>query len=170
MPWWLLLLLIPLADAILLVYVAVEFLGAVPTVALVVITALLGMTFVRAEGRRTMRKIQTAAAEGRLPSDELLDGGLLIAAGAFFLTPGLVTDALGLLIVLPVTRAPIRWATKKYLVVPYLDKRTDGFTTGEVYTFGFPNPDEVTQQYGDDDTVNLDDDAWNIDIEDDDTE
>ena len=80
------LLLIPLADALLLAYVASAVLDWTLVVLLVVLTALLGMLFVRAEGRHTMRKIQQALAEGRAPTDELIDGGMLIAAGAFLLT------------------------------------------------------------------------------------
>jgi UPF0716 protein FxsA len=132
------LLLIPLADAIMLVFVAGEI-GAVPTVLLVVLTGLIGMLLVRAEGRHTLARIQQKAARGEPPTDELLDGALLIAAGAFLLTPGVVTDALGFLLTIPPTRYPIRTLLKKYVVVPKLDERTGGFVTGGVWTSGFPN-------------------------------
>ncbi|MFB6093890.1 MAG: FxsA family protein [Halanaeroarchaeum sp.] len=140
---WLLaaLLIVPIADAFLLVIVA-SHIGAVPTVALVVLTALLGMLFVRAEGRHTLARIQRSAASGEIPTDEVLDGGLLIAAGAFLLTPGLVTDALGFLIAVPVTRIPIRMALKRFVVLPLLERETGGFATGTVYTFGFPDGDD----------------------------
>jgi len=82
--------------------------------------------------------MQRKLARGEPPTDELLDGGLLIAAGAFLLTPGLVTDALGFLLALPLSRVPIRMAVKKYLVVPYIDSETDGFASGNVYIGGFP--------------------------------
>jgi UPF0716 protein FxsA len=116
-------------------------LGPVETVALVVVTALLGMLFVRAEGRRTLAKIQRSLARGEAPTDELVDGGLLIAAGAFLLTPGFVTDLAGLLLVLPPTRIPVRWVLKKYFVVPMVDEKTGGFATGNVWTAGFPPSD-----------------------------
>jgi len=192
------LLLVPLADAIFLVFVAGE-LGWEVTVALVVLTALLGTLFVRAEGRATLARIQQSLAEGKPPTDELVDGGLLIAAGAFLLTPGLVTDALGFLIVFPVTRVPFRWAVKRY-VRPKLDAKTGGFATGNVYTFGFPGDDDGASggpfgpggpgsggsgggsaggtggrsgPFGggasrDDDTVDLDEDAYEVEFEDDD--
>ncbi|MFB6171605.1 MAG: FxsA family protein [Haloarculaceae archaeon] len=131
------LLLVPLLDLLLLVVVA-DFVGLVPTVALVVLTALLGMLFVRAEGRHTIRKIQEKTARGDLPTDELLDGGLLLIAGAFLLTPGIVTDALGFLLAIPVTRYPVRVAVKRYVAVPYIDAKTGGFATGDVWTQGFP--------------------------------
>jgi len=185
------LLLVPLADAIFLVFVAGE-LGWELTVALVVLTALLGTLFVRAEGRATLARIQQSLAKGEPPTDELVDGGLLIAAGAFLLTPGLVTDALGFLIVFPLTRVPFRWAVKRY-VRPRLDAKTGGFATGNVYTFGFPGDDDGATggpfgpgasggggaggaagsggPFGggttsDDDTVDLDEDAYEVDFED----
>lgn len=155
-----LLLLIPLADAFLLIWVA-TWLGAVETVALVVLTALLGMVFVRAEGRRTIRKIQRAVANGEQPGDELIDGGLLIAAGAFLLTPGLVTDVIGFLLVVPPTRIVIRTLLKRFVIVPYADERTGGFVTGNVYVGGFPG--EAGQPGDDsDDTVDLDPDDYDV--------
>ncbi|WP_121820516.1 FxsA family protein [Halostella salina] len=169
MIWWLLaLLLIPLLDALFLIYVALELLGAVETVLLVVLTALVGMLLVRAEGRRTMAKIQRSLAQGEPPTDALLDGGLLIAAGAFLLTPGLVTDAVGLLLALPPTRALIRMALKRWVVTPYVDEKTGGFATGNVYTFGFPDGDADRERDGPDDTYDLGDDAYDVDFEDDD--
>ena len=133
-----LLLLIPLLDALFLVVVA-DFLGWQLTVLLVVLTALVGMIFVQLEGRRTLRRLHRTVQSGRPPTDELLDGGFLVAAGAFLLTPGLVTDAIGLLFVFPPSRYVFRTALKRWILVPYLDSRTDGFVTGRLYTAGFPD-------------------------------
>ena len=135
-----LLLVVPLVDALFLVFVATQ-LGWALTVGLVVLTAILGMLLLRAEGRATIARVQRKLAQGQPPTDELLDGGLLIGAGAFLLTPGLVTDALGFLLALPLTRIPIRMAVKKYVVVPYIDRETGGFATGNVYIGGFPSGD-----------------------------
>ena len=135
-----LLLVVPLADALFLVFVATR-LGWTLTVALVVLTAILGMLLLRAEGRATLARVQRKLARGEPPTDELLDGGLLIASGAFLLTPGLVTDALGFLLALPITRVPIRLGVKRYVVVPYVDSQTDGFASGSVYIGGFPGGD-----------------------------
>ncbi|MEF8831139.1 MAG: FxsA family protein [Halobacteriales archaeon] len=150
------LLLIPLADALLLVVVA-DFLGWPATVLLVVLTALLGMLAVRAEGRHTLRRLQTRLARGELPTDELLDGGLLVAAGAFLLTPGVVTDALGFLLAVPVTRYPIRALVKRY-GRRYVDVQTGGFATGSVYTGGFPDEDGGV--------YDVDPDAYDVDFDD----
>lgn len=151
------LLLIPLADAALLVVVA-DSLGWPATVALVVLTGLLGTLLVRAEGRHTLRTASEKLQRGEPPADELLDGALLVAAGAFLLTPGLVTDALGFLLALPPTRAPVRAVLKRYVVVPYLDRRVDGLVTGEAWTGGFPGAET---------TVDLDPEEYRVDDEED---
>ncbi|MFB6092869.1 MAG: FxsA family protein [Haloquadratum sp.] len=145
-----LLLAIPLADTLLLVPIATRI-GLVPTVLLVVLTGLLGMLLVRAEGRHTLSKLQRKAATGEVPTNALLDGGLLVAAGAFLLTPGVVTDVLGFALALPVTRYPIREIVKRYVVRPYLDRRTGGFVSGNVWVGGFPDDDVVNldpEEYG----------------------
>jgi len=165
------LVLIPLADILLLVWVAGRI-GAVPTVAMVVLTALIGLMLVRAEGRHTLRELQRQAASGELPTDPLLDGALIVAAGAFLLTPGLVTDLVGLLLVLPVTRPPIRAAIKRWVVVPWLERETGGFVSGNVYVGGFPFgrgddwPGEAQTGGSGGDTVDLGPDAYHIDVED----
>ena len=166
-----LLLLIPLIDALLLV-VATAYLGWQLVVLLVVLTALVGLLLVRVEGRHTLARIQRKVARGEAPTDELIDGGLLIAAGAFLLTPGLVTDAVGFLIVLPLTRYPIRVALKKWVITPYADEKTGGFATGNVYIGGFPGdgvPDErgaPGQQSGSDGPDDGFDDATDVEFDD----
>ncbi|WP_436347102.1 FxsA family protein [Natronorubrum sp. FCH18a] len=139
--WIFALLLIPFLDAVILAVVVSQttYIGWVGMVLLVVLTGLVGMLLVRAEGRRTIRKMQRSLAEGKPPTNELLDGGLLIAAGAFLLTPGLVTDLIGFMLVIPLTRIPIRAGLKRFVIVPYADKKTGGFASGQVWTFGFPD-------------------------------
>ncbi|MDY6817995.1 MAG: FxsA family protein [Halobacteriales archaeon] len=169
------LLVIPLVDIALLIYVA-GLIGAVATVLLVVLTGLIGLLLVRAEGRHTLNNIQRKVAQGEAPTDELLDGGFLIAAGAFLLTPGLVTDGIGLLLVLPPSRYVIRKAVKRWVVVPALDRKSGGFVTGNVYVGGFPNMDggssggsQATGAEGrseQDDLYDLDEDAYDVDIDD----
>ncbi|MFC4357223.1 FxsA family protein [Halobium salinum] len=133
-----LLLLIPLADSLALVALAGFVLDPLVVVALVVLTGLIGMLLVRAEGRHTMRKLERKLSSGQLPTDQLIDGGMLIAAGAFLLTPGVVTDLIGFLFAVPVTRYPIREVVKRYVAKPYLDRKMDGFVSGGTWTGGFP--------------------------------
>jgi len=157
-----LLLLIPLLDAMLLAVLATR-LSFVAIVALVVLTAFVGMLLVRAEGRRTLAKLQRRLATGEMPTDELVDGGLLLIAGGMFLTPGLVTDFVALLVALPPTRYPLRLVVKRYVVTPYLDAKTGGFATGNVYTGGFPN-DGSGPNPSDGDTIDMDSDEYrNVD-------
>lgn len=165
------LLLIPLLDVMLLA-VLIGVVGWQFVVLAVVLTALVGMLLVRAEGRHTLRKIQRKTAGGELPTDELLDGALLLVAGVALLTPGLVTDAVGFVLVLPPTRYPVRLAVKKWVVVPYADAKSRGFVTGNVYVSGFPDEDSPPGPGPgpggpdpDDDTYDLDDDAYDVDRE-----
>ena len=164
-----LLLLIPLLDALLLVVLTAFVLDLLLIVLLVVLTALVGMLLARVEGRHTIRKIQQKLVQGEPPTDELIDGGLLLVAGAFLLTPGLVTDALGFLFIIPLTRYPIRAGLKRYVIVPYVDEKTGGFATGNVYIGGFPGgPSDAGAKDGPvgDPAVEDADDTEGIDVED----
>ena len=156
-----LVLLVPLLDVVLLVAIATRI-GPVPTVAIVVLTAFVGLLLARAEGRHTVGKIRAKLARGEPPTDELLDGALLLVAGALMVTPGLVTDLIGLILVLPPTRYPVRVATKRYVLVPYADAKTGGFATGSVYLGGFPGtPGQGGGPAGpDDDPVEVGEDAY----------
>jgi len=171
------LLLIPLLDVLLLV-VLTGYVGWVAVILLVVLTALVGMLLVRAEGRHTLRQIEAKAARGEVPTKELLDGALLLVAGVTLLTPGLVTDAVGFLLVIPLTRYPIRAAVQRWVVTPYIDAKTGGFATGQVYIGGFPGDGDGDGYPGgpgaggpggpgpDDDTVDLGPDAYDVEFED----
>jgi UPF0716 protein FxsA len=175
------LLLVPLLDLLLLA-VLTGFVGWELVILAVVLTALVGMLLVRAEGRHTMRKIQEKTARGELPSDELLDGALLLVAAVTLLTPGLVTDLVGFLLVIPPTRYPIRLAVKKWVVVPYADAKSQGFVTGNVWVGGFPGGEDTAGGQGrpgpgsgpgsgpapgsgqtESDTYDLDEDAYDVD-------
>ncbi|ARS90500.1 FxsA family protein [Natrarchaeobaculum aegyptiacum] len=173
--WIAVLLLIPFLDAVLLAVLVSQFeaVGWVAMVLFVVLTGLLGMLFVRAEGRRTLRKMQRSLVAGEPPTNQLLDGGLLIAAGAFLLTPGLVTDILGFLLVVPITRVPIRMGLKRFVIVPYLDRKADGLVSGTVWTAGFPDETMAGQGTADSSgtgggaggTYDLGADAYSVDSE-----
>jgi UPF0716 protein FxsA len=169
------LLLIPLLEMLLLVVLS-SYVGWQIVVLLVVLTAFVGLLLVRAQGRYTLHKIQNKLARGESPADELLDGALLLVSGAFLLTPGLVTDTLGFLLVVPVTRYPIRLAVKKWVIVPYADAKSRGFVTGNVYIDGFPGGDEGASgtqggagpgpgpgSAGPSDTYDMDEDAYDVD-------
>jgi UPF0716 protein FxsA len=116
---FLLFLLVPLAELYLLIRVG-QVVGAPCTIALVVVTAFLGAALARREGLRTLVAIQEGLAAGRPPTEDLIEGVMILLAGLVLLTPGFVTDALGFLALLPPTR---RWL-RRYLMA-WFKRRVD---------------------------------------------
>ncbi|RMG58091.1 MAG: FxsA family protein [Gammaproteobacteria bacterium] len=96
-------LLVPLIEIYVLIQVG-SVIGALPTVILVVLTAVIGVTLLRRQGLRTWMRAQEQLARGMMPAAELLEGMMLMLAGAFLLTPGFVTDTLGFLLLVPAVR------------------------------------------------------------------
>lgn len=82
--------------------------GVGPTIALLLLDSLLGAFLLRHQGRLSWTRFRQALSRGRVPATETADGGLVIFGGALLLTPGFVTDILGLLLLIPGTRAIIR--------------------------------------------------------------
>lgn len=117
-------LLLSLADALFLLVVAAHI-GALPTVGLVILTALLGVLLVRSEGRTTLARIQQRLVQGEAPTDELLDGAMIVLGAGFLITPGLLTDLTGFILVIPVTRYPLRLAVKRWIVGPYVRRKIE---------------------------------------------
>ena len=89
--------LVPLAELFLLIEVG-EWIGAGPTVALVLATGVVGAWLARREGTRSWAAVRRELADGTLPAEELLGAALVVLSGAFLVTPGILTDAVGLLL------------------------------------------------------------------------
>lgn len=92
------------------IYVLIKvggFLGAWPTVALVVLTALVGSALVRSQGLQVFQQFQQRIAQGESPGQELIEGFMLLVTGVLLVTPGFVTDFLGLLILQPSIRSRV---------------------------------------------------------------
>jgi UPF0716 protein FxsA len=105
---------VPVLEMYLLIRVGTEI-GALSTIALVVTTALLGASLTRLEGWRTLRRIESAMAQGRMPAEEMVDAVLIFAAGLLLITPGFLTDALGFGLLVPPTRRVIkRWLRRRF--------------------------------------------------------
>ena len=85
-----------------------DAIGAVWTILLLAADSVLGSLLLRAQGRSVWRRFNNLLAEGKMPHREVIDGVLVIFGGAFLITPGFVTDFVGLLLLLPPTRALIR--------------------------------------------------------------
>jgi UPF0716 protein FxsA len=99
--------LVPLLELYVIIQVGQEI-GALPTIAILVADSILGSLLLRAQGRSAWRRFNEAVARGRVPTNEVLDGVLVIFGGAFLVTPGFLTDIAGILLLLPPTRAFVR--------------------------------------------------------------
>ena len=91
--------------------------GVWPTLGLVVVTAIVGTALLRYQGLRTLYKVQETLNRGALPVDEVFDGFFLVIAGALLLTPGFITDAVGLLLFAPPVRAAIKSLIRRNMAV-----------------------------------------------------
>jgi UPF0716 protein FxsA len=94
---------LPLIELYLLIQVG-SVIGALPTIALSILTALIGGTLVRIQGFSVLMRVRDAMARNEVPALELLDGALLLVAGLLLLLPGLITDVVGFLLLVPVLR------------------------------------------------------------------
>jgi len=107
---------VPLIEIYLLIKVG-GVIGALPTVALVVFTAVLGSWLMRVQGLSTLNRVRTMLMNGEVPAVEALEGVALLIGGALLLTPGFFTDTLGLLaMVPPVRRRFIVWMLKRGVI------------------------------------------------------
>jgi UPF0716 protein FxsA len=109
-PLWalaLLFLLVPIAE-LYVIYQVGDAIGVVWTFLLLAADSLLGTLLLRSQGRAVWRRFNDNLAQGRMPHREVLDGVLVIFGGALLLTPGFISDVLGLLLLLPPTRALVR--------------------------------------------------------------
>ena len=141
----LLFLAVPLAEILVIVEVA-QRTGIIETIALLLIVSILGAWLVKSEGMGVIRKIQFQLIQGQIPNKELLDGGLILIAGVLMLTPGFITDVVGLLLLFPLTRPIIRRLFFKRIVnQPFSamgsesKRSTFNFTRGS--SFGMENGD-----------------------------
>jgi UPF0716 protein FxsA len=98
---------VPIVELFVIIQVGIAI-GVLPTIALLIADSILGAYLMRSQGRAAWRRFNVALAEARVPHREVLDGVLVIFGGALLLTPGFVTDILGILLLLPPTRAAIR--------------------------------------------------------------
>jgi UPF0716 protein FxsA len=125
-----------------------QALGTLPTVALVLGTAVLGGTLAKQQGLAIWRRIQKQLANGQLPSDSLLDGLAVIVAGAFLMTPGVLTDVAGISLLIPVLRSPLKSWLKTH-VQDMLDGSSVTFIESRSFSSAnFENPYESERNQG----------------------
>ena len=107
---------VTLAEIYVLVSVG-QAIGGLSTVLLVIITAFIGSSLLRQQGWSTMAKAQQSMAEGRTPAFEMMEGVVILVSGVLLLTPGFLTDGLGLLGLMPWSRS--------YFINHFLEKNAE---------------------------------------------
>lgn len=101
---FLMLLVVPLIEIFLFIQVGGEI-GAWPTIGIVILTAVVGTVMLRRQGLAALRGVQSRLAAGEDPGRLLADGAMILVAGVLLLTPGFLTDTIGLLLLVPAVRA-----------------------------------------------------------------
>lgn len=89
--------------------------GAVYTIMSLILISVAGAALARQQGYRVIARIQSEVQSGNMPGDSLVDGAIILAGALLLLTPGFLTDIAGLLMLLPLTRIPIRSFAKRRL-------------------------------------------------------
>lgn len=113
MPWLLILfVIVPAIELYILIQIG-QVIGALNTFLLILATGLLGSWLAKSQGLAVWRALNDRFARGEIPGRELLDGAIILVCGALLLTPGVVTDVIGLLGLIPGSRAVFRKALGK---------------------------------------------------------
>jgi UPF0716 protein FxsA len=99
--------LLPIAEIYVIIKVG-EAIGAPATIALLILDSFLGAALLRSQGRAAWKRFNDALAQGRIPAREVFDGAMVILGGALLITPGFITDVLGLLLLIPPSRSMFR--------------------------------------------------------------
>jgi UPF0716 protein FxsA len=110
MPLWALILIfiaVPITE-LYVIYLVGDAIGVWQTLVLLAADSLLGSLLLRSQGRSVWNRFNEALAAGRVPRREVMDGVLVIFGGAFLITPGFLTDVLGLVLLIPPTRSVVR--------------------------------------------------------------
>jgi len=106
--------LVPVGELVLLLRVG-EHIGVGNTVFLVVFTGVIGAALAKMQGLLTMQRIQDNLGRGVMPAEEMFDGAMILCGGVLLLTPGFVTDILGLSFLIPFTRNLYKKIIKKHI-------------------------------------------------------
>jgi len=124
-----------------------KFKGVLLTVGIVVFTGIIGTLLARSQGFSTWQKIQSQMRQGQMPGSAMADAAMIFAAGAFLMTPGLLTDALGFSLLIP----PLReWMKKRFLKWAKSNFHIQSTTTVDGHTQTYsssPGKSEVLDSY-----------------------
>ncbi|MDG2061427.1 MAG: FxsA family protein [SAR86 cluster bacterium] len=98
---------LPIIEMYFLIQVG-SFIGAISTISLVILTAIIGLMVIKAQGFQALMKAKVKVRNGEMPTEEISTGFFLIISGLFLLTPGFFTDSIGFLFLVPQVRLVIR--------------------------------------------------------------
>ena len=113
---------VPFAELYVIIKVA-DAIGPAPTILLLAADSLLGAWLMRSQGRAVWRRFNEAVRAGTVPHREIIDGVLVIFGGAFLITPGFLTDILGVLLLAPPTRVLLRGVVQRRLRIRVAEPR-----------------------------------------------
>ncbi len=102
---------VPVTELYILIEVGKKI-GSLTTIGIIILTGIIGAYLVKGQGFMILKKIQNDLNEGIMPGDSLIQGAIILTGGIFLLTPGFVTDIIGFIFLIPVSRGVV----KKYLL------------------------------------------------------
>ena len=112
---------IPVSEIYILIAIGGQI-GILPSIALVILTGIVGASLARSQGLRTLGRIRDSFQQGVVPGEELLNALLIAIAGIVLLTPGFLTDAAGLFLLIPATRTLCREWLKRRIELVYAQR------------------------------------------------
>ena len=142
---------IPIIEVILLLRLN-EFTGSImTTIGLILFTGVVGAWLAKQQGLSTLTKIQQAMSQGRLPAQELVDGGMILFAAALLLTPGILTDVFGFSLLFPPCRSLYRKLLKRWFPKSNIQFHQTNTGWSDFYSHSDPNVvDGQARTVGDD--------------------
>ncbi|MDI7261630.1 MAG: membrane protein FxsA [Thermodesulfobacteriota bacterium] len=105
----------PMAELFLLIEIG-KAIGTLEVILLTIVTGIIGAALAKSQGLSVLRKIQQEMAEGRMPASNLIDGVMILIGGILLLTPGVLTDAFGILLLIPWTRVLMKKLLMKWMI------------------------------------------------------
>lgn len=126
------LLLVPLAELYVIVQVAGSI-GVLETIGLLILVSVVGAWLLKREGMAAWKRLNEQLQAGRVPAKEVTDGAMIMFGGALLLTPGFLTDIVGLLFVLPPTRAAIKGLFRRAAAGWVVKRHPAGYAGYRVY-------------------------------------
>ena len=104
---------VPFVELIVLIEVGKQI-GTLATIAIIILTGILGASLARIQGFLVLNRIREEMNMGKMPTDSLIDGLLILIGAIVLLTPGFITDLIGFLLLIPFSRASLRGPIRHY--------------------------------------------------------